>query len=77
MSRSDDQTSSIVDFQKHRARRLRNRTTVLEFALDRCEESFRHANWEAFGYWFSVVGQTRIAELSPREPDSRGELLRS
>jgi len=69
--------SPIVDFQKHCAKRSRNRNTAFEFALDRCEESFCHANWDAFGYWFSVVRQTRIAEPSPGDPDSRGELLRS
>jgi hypothetical protein len=28
--------------------------SILEFAVNKCEEAFRRSEWSKFGYWFTI-----------------------
>lgn len=50
----------IVDFWEwHERRQQREKSPLANYALDRCDETFRHGDWDRFGYWFSIYRKER------------------
>jgi len=52
------QTSTVIDFRYYSGRK-KSRNSVLELAIDKCEEAFMRSDWEGFGYWFAVCRRER------------------
>ena len=50
----------IADFWEwYERRQKRVQSPLAEYALDRCDETFRRCDWDRFGYWFSVYRRQR------------------
>ena len=43
----------FLDPSRHRPEQIRT-SPLAERALDKCEEAFRHSDWQGFGYWHAV-----------------------
>jgi hypothetical protein len=55
----------IIDFWEwYRRRQARGHDAVADFALDKCEETFRQCEWDRFGYWYAIYRRER-----PKSPD--------
>jgi hypothetical protein len=52
------QTGTIIDFRNYSGRK-KSRSSVLELAIDKCEEAFMQSDWKGFGYWFAVCRRER------------------
>lgn len=51
----------VIDFFWERQKRLvpRQRNTIAELALDKCEEMFRCCDWDGFGRWYGIYRRER------------------
>lgn len=60
------QTSGVIynfwEWYNHRARQMDN--GVREFALDKCEEAFRHRDWDGFARWYRIYRRSRHTRSS-------------
>jgi hypothetical protein len=56
-----DRPGDVIDFFWEWRRRRDGGRAVAEFALDKCEEMFRHCDWQGFGYWLAVYRRERAA----------------
>jgi hypothetical protein len=50
----------IVDFWEwYRRRQVRQSNPLANYALDKCEETFRKCEWSGFGYWYEIYLRAR------------------
>ena len=56
----------IVDFWEWYRRREARQNPVANYALDKCEETFRKCEWNNFGYWYEIYMRER--RNLPRSP---------
>jgi len=48
----------------YRRRYTAERGVIADFALDKCEETFRKCAWDDFGYWYQIYRRER-AKVPP------------
>jgi hypothetical protein len=59
----------IVDFWEwYRRRQERQSNPLANYALDKCEETFRKCEWNSFGHWYEIYLRER-----PRSSFSRAK----
>ena len=50
----------VADFcEWYQRRQEHGRSPLATYALDKCEETFRRAEWNNFGYWFAIYHRER------------------
>ena len=55
----------IVDFWEwYQRREASRRNPLANYALDKCEETFRKCEWNSFGYWYAIYLRERPKSLS-------------
>ena len=60
MTRSMHGPVEVADFRKwHLQRQKRGHSPLARYALDKCEEAYRHSEWDRFGYWFEIYRRER------------------
>jgi hypothetical protein len=56
----------IADFWEwYQRREARRHNPLANYALDKCEETFRKCEWNRFGYWHSIYLRERTKSPSP------------
>ena len=53
--------ANVIDFfwEWYRQHERSCKSPLCGFALDKCEETFLHRDWQGFGYWHSVFLRER------------------
>jgi len=49
----------ITDFWEWYQLREARRNPLANYALDKCEETFRKCEWKSFGYWYAIYRRER------------------
>jgi hypothetical protein len=63
MFESSGHNNIVVEFREYHSRQ-QNRNSILELALNKCEETFMRSDWSGFGYWFAIYRRERMRRLS-------------